>query len=234
MLRIAICDDTTPHAKELAELIDRELSSRRRELEGFPSPDELLRYITSGGYAPDIAFLGVGAGGGRGIELGAKLNALVPACRIIFVSDTLDAVRDVYCVEHIWYILRSELSARITPALEKALSSLEAKRGTGLVIRAKGRAVFLPLGELLYLERDLRRTLIHTESGEYVSSERPCQLLGGELERCFVRSHRSYWVNKSKISEMESDAFILRNGQRVPISRGWRAAARAAFLASES
>ncbi len=229
MLRIAICDDTTPHAREIAALLQRRLPVRRIEIEGFPSPGELLRYIGSGGYAPDIAFVGVQAGEDGGIALAERLNELVPACRVIFVSNTLEPACDVYRAEHVWFILRSELEARITAALRKALSSVEACRGTGLVIRSRGKAVFLPLDELLFLERDGRRTLIRTERGDYVSAERPVKLLEGELGESFVRSHRSYWVNKRKIRAMERGEFILYDGQRIPISRSWRGEARAAF-----
>lgn len=230
MLRIAICEDTIAHADALASLIEHQLDGQCREVEVFSSPTELLRYIGSGGYAPDAAFLAVEA---DGIELALHLNELVPACRVVFVSDSLDAARDVYRAEHVWFILRRELPERIEPALHKALSCAECGRGDGLVIRRRGKAVFVPLDELLYLERDGRRTLVVTENGEHISSEPPGRLLAGGLERSFVRSHRSYWVNKRKISSLERDEFVLQDGRRIPISRGWRNTARAAFLENE-
>lgn len=232
MLRIAICDDTTPHAEQLAAHIQRELRTQRFELEGFPSPDELLRYIRTGGYEPDIALVGVEAGKGGGIALAEQLNELLPACRIIFVSDSLRAACDVYRAEHVWFIFRGQLEQRIAPALHKAISSLDAGRGTGRVIRQKGKAVFIPRQEVLYLERRSRHTLIRTETGEFISSERPEELLAGDHDGSYVRCHRSFWVSKSKISAMEGSEFLLRDGSRVPISRSFRCAARAAFLGS--
>ncbi len=234
MLHIAICEDTPAHARRLASLLEARLSPHRAQIEDFPSPDELLRYIEAGPYAPDLAFLGVECGNGSGISLAEKLNEIVPGCRVVFLSDSLEAVKEAYRAEHVWFILRGELRERLAPALNKALSPLDAGRGMGLLIRGKGRAVFLPLEEILYLERDGRRTLIRAESGEYVSSDCPSRLLSGGLESSFVRSHRSYWVNKGKISAMERGEFVLSDGRRVPISRSWRRAARDAFFDSEN
>ena len=230
MLRIAVYDDTIEHCAALAALVEHELKGRSAEIERFPSSGELLRYITSGHYSPDAALLGVKLWDGDGIALAQKLNELVPACRIIFLSDSLRDATEVYRAEHVWFILREELEARIGPALEKALSLPEFGHDRAILIRSKGRACLIPLDKLLYLERDGRKTLLRTEGGEQVTSERPCRLLEGGLSEHFIRSHMSYWVNKEKIAAMERDEFVLCDGTRVPISRSWRAAARTAFL----
>ena len=231
MLQIAICEDTQTHCEEISAAVEREGVSGA-ELEYFHSSGELLRYISVGGYVPDVAILGVRLNGESGIDLAETLNTRLPSCRIIFVSDELADAKEVYRAEHIWFILRGELRERIGFALRRACRTGPAGRSEGLLLRGRGTAVFLPLDELLYLERDGRRTLVMTERGEYSSSERPCKLLSGAIAASFVRSHRSYWVNRAKIAAMERDEFVLTDGRRVPISRGWRVAARSAFLRS--
>ena len=230
MLRIAIYDDTREHCEQLAALIRRTLGARRCEPECFPSSGELLRYIREGHYAPDAAFLGVRVYDGDGIALAERLNELVPACRIVFLSDSLRDATEVYRAEHVWFILRSELEERIGPALERALAPHELARGGAILIRGKGRACLVPLERLLYLERECRWTILRTEDGEYSTAERPSLLLSGGPAERFIRCHMSYWVNRDKISSMERGEFVLCDGTRVPISRGFRAAARAAFL----
>ncbi len=231
MIRIAVYDDTREHCEEISALLARELTGRCAEVERFPSSGELQRYITSGGYRPDVAFLGVELWDGDGIEQAILLNRLVPSCRIIFVANSLRFATEVYRAEHVWFILREELEARIGPALEKALSQPECGNRHGLLVRERGKAFFLPMDDILYLERHGRKTLIRTESGEYVTSDRPFRLLEGELADAFIRSHMSYWVNRDKIAAMACGEFILSDGTRIPISRSWRAAAKAAFLA---
>ena len=173
MFRIAVYDDTKEHCEQIAALAERALADRRAEIELFPSSGELLRYISEGNYAPDAAFLGVTLRDGDGIALAQKLNRLVPACRIIFLSDSLRDATELYRADHVWFILHEELERRIGPALEKALSLQEFGHDRAILIRSKGRACLIPLDKLLYLERDGRKTLLRTESGEQVTSERP-------------------------------------------------------------
>ena len=232
MLRIAVYDDTREHCEEIAALLSRELKGRSAEIERFPSSGELQRYIVSGGYKPDVAFLGVELWDGDGIEEAIRLNALVPSCRIIFVANSLHFATEVYRADHVWFILREELEERIGPALKKALAAPECGHGRALLVKGKGRASLVPLDSVLYLERDGRRTLIRTAEGEHVTSERPSHLLADKLADSFIRSHMSYWVNRDKIASMECGEFVLCDGTRIPISRSWRRAAREAFLKS--
>ena len=138
MLRIAVYDDTREHCEEISALLERELKGRCAEIERFPSSGELQRYITSGGYLPDVAFLGVELWDGDGIEEAVRLNALVPSCRIIFVANSLRFATEVYRADHVWFILREELESRIGPALEKALSQPECGRSPGLLVKSRG------------------------------------------------------------------------------------------------
>jgi len=229
MLRLAICDCKQEYRFQLAALLESKLKSASCEIESFRSAEELLRYISSD-YSPDIAVLGISSESDRAISLAEKLNALVPACRIIFVSDELRFATEVYRAEHVWFLLRSELEDRIESALRKAFSSLEAYRSNGIMVRSRGKVTVVPLEDVLYLERDGRHTIIRTEKESFTSSEPPARLLKNALVRAFIRSHRSYWVNKGKIEALERDDFVLSNGELVPISRSRRTAAREDFL----
>ena len=228
MIRIAVYDDTIEHCEELSALLEKELKGRSVEIERFPSTGELLRYINSGGYSPDIAFLGVKLWDGDGIDLAKTLNELVPACRIVFLSDSLRLASEVYRVEHVWFIFRPELPRFLGLALERALSAPEG--GRGILIKSRGKTTLVPIDKLLYLERCSRKTLVRTPNCEYVTSERPASLLEGEAADSFIRCHMSYWVNRENISSLERDEFVLTDGTRIPISRSFRAEARAAFL----
>ena len=105
-------------------------------------------------------------------------------------------------------------------------------RGRGILVKGRGRATFVPIDTLLYLERCRRTTLVRTDNTEYISSERPASLLEGEAAESFIRCHMSYWVNREKITAMERSEFVLTDGTRIPISRSFRAEARAAFLSA--
>ena len=229
MLRLAICERNQEYRFQLAALLEATVKPRDCEIESFCCAEELLRCL-SADYSPDIAVLGISSDSERAISLAEKLNLLVPACRIIFVSDELRFATDVYRAEHVWFLLRSELNERIAPALRKALSSIESYRSNGIVIRSRGKVTVVPLDEVLYLERDGRHTIIRTEKESFISSEPPSRLLKNALVHSFIRSHRSYWVNKGKIESLAHDDFVLVNGELIPVSRSRRAAAREDYI----
>lgn len=230
MIRIAVYDDTREHCELLCAMLEKLLDKRSSEVELFPSTGEFLRYIHEGNYSPDVAFLGVTLYDGDGIALAEELNRILPSCRIVFLSDSLRDATEVYRADHVWFILREELESRLGPALDKALEHRDYGCSHSVLIRRKGHARFVPVDRLLYLERDGRNTLLCTEDGEYITSERPRELLAGDLADFFIRSHMSYWVNRDKIVSMERDEFVLCDGTRIPISRSWRTTARSAFL----
>ena len=229
MLQLAICDRSSEYRRQLSELLEERLQTIASEVELFSSAEELLRYLNAG-YAPDIAVLGISDEVESAVSLAEELNVLSPACRIIFVSDELRFATEVYRADHVWFLLRGELDSRIGPALRKALSSLDSFRSRGIVIRSRARANFVPLDDVLYVERVCRQTLVRTEKEIFSSSERPNRLLSGGLSDQFIHCHRSYWVNKSRIEALEHEDFVLTNGERIPISRSRRAAAREAFF----
>ena len=86
----------------------------------------------------------------------------------------------------------------------------------------------MPVSEVLYAERVLRKTRVVTTRGDFMTQRTPAQLL--EESRGFIRCHQSYWVNFRQIETMENDCFLLPGGLRVPISRTYRSTAREQFF----
>lgn len=138
MLRIAICDDERIHRRHTAELIDGALAARGEDISCFDSSEALLQAVDSG-YMPDIAVLDIQLGEMDGISLAKKLNALTPSCRIIFVTSYLAFATEVYSAEHVYFILKSQIDERIGSALEKAVSAIDAYRGSGAMLPVKIR-----------------------------------------------------------------------------------------------
>lgn len=112
------------------------------------------------GYAPDIAVLDIQMGEMDGISLAKRLNALTPSCRIIFVTSYLAFATEVYSTEHVYFILKSQIDERIGSALEKAVSAIDADRGSGamLPVKVRGGTELIPVKDVKYVERLGRKT----------------------------------------------------------------------------
>ena len=230
MLRIAICDDDASQIEETRQAVAAALGKSAPELELFSTSAELLRALEQGGYRPDIAILDIQMPGDSGIAVGQRLNQVAPLCRIIFLTSYIGYATDVYDTKHSYFALKSELARRIGPALHQALADIE--RTPRLVFRADGEMWTVGAEEVLYLERNLRKTRIVCLEREYETSGKAEELLAGAAGSLFIRCHQSFWVNLRHVKAMGPEHFTFANGETVPISRGFRSKARTAFFES--
>ena len=232
MVNIAICDDDATPLGYTASLVRRELSSYALELDSFQNAQTLLNCVETEGYRPDIAILDIEMGKLSGIDVAKAINTALPACRIIFLSSHADYITASYEAEHVWYVLKSQADTYIGQALRKAMAALPAADASVLGIAAKsgGSSFFVPLGRILYIDRENRRTRIVCEDGIHRVSGTPASLITGPLQEQFVRCHQGYWVNLGKIQALDRDEFVLSDGTRLPISRTCRAEARERFF----
>ena len=234
MILIAICDDNPLHL-EHAEKLTREVLAREKtafHIRLFSDAGQLMNAMDEEEFQPDIAVLDIEMDGEDGISLAKDLNALVPGCRIIFLTGYIDYAPDAYTAEHIWFVLKSRASEHFALAMQKALSSLKEQSAAspGFLVREDGRTVFVPLDEILYLSRISRKAFIHCLNRDYTDSRRPALLIPEQLKTHFLQCHQGYWVNLSKIRELDGHEFVLTDGTRIPISRGFRDNAREAFF----
>lgn len=234
MLDVVICDDDALQSKYIARIVNRALGDMPHDTEIFSSPQKLLEKIKAGNYAPDIAVLYIAMEELDGINLAARLNELVPRCRIIFLTGYLGYATDVYSAEHSYFILKNELETRIETALKKTLVSLNIAESNvpSLIIKSRGATTPVSIGTVEYIERIGRRTKVKTAQGEIMTSQAVSELISDETEKHFIHCHQSFWVRAQAVQSMEAGEFIMKSGERVPISRSQKTRVKELFFAS--
>lgn len=234
MLRIAICDDDALHLSYIKQLTEVILKEQKPEISEYSGANELLFKIDGSDYVPNIALLDIQMSDIDGISLAKELNQITPDCKIIFISSYLNYAPDVYDTDHIYYVLKSQLEEKLPVALGKAVASLNAPRSF-LVVKCGISATKIPVGRVLYLERDLHKTHVITSESTYTTTQSPSELLSYAAgKNDFIHCHQSYWVNAKAIQTMEANAFILYDGKSIPISRAKKTTARDMFFRSLS
>ena len=230
MIKIAICDDNVQHLHYTAELIRRELSSHQTELSLFPNAEKLLQAVATEKQHPDIAVLDIVLGGENGIQLAKQLNHLTPGCKIIFLTGYPDYASASYEADHIWFVLKSAAETYLAPALKKALAVSE-ENLLGITAKTGGKTFFIPLGDILYLDRVGRKARIVCKDGIYPVSGKPASLINERIGEYFVQCHQGYWINLRQVKALEKNEFIIEGDIRIPISRSFREEARSCFFA---
>lgn len=227
MLNIIVCDDDALHCSEIVRSVQDTLGAVNADISDFRDPAQLLQYLREVGFQPHIALLDICMPEQDGISLARSIKQYAPSCQIIFLSSFLSYATDVYEVEHIYFILKSQLQQRIGAALHRALAAL-GDSTVQIAVEKDKMTHRIALCDVLYLERNLRKTLIYTAQDVFLTQETPQMLCSASVS--FIRCHQSYWVNLDHVQAMGDHKFTIDGGASVPISRTYSQSARQQFL----
>jgi hypothetical protein len=89
-----------------------------------------------------------------------------------------------------------------------------------IIIVVDRRQVMVMLKELLFVESLGDYLKVHTEKGTFITREKISHI-ADRLPRNFIRIHRSYLVNSSRIHAFSKET-VTMNGQELPISRTYK------------
>ncbi len=226
----AVCDDLPEHATQTAARLGAFCPPPHSlKSECFFRAEALLDAIRCDGYLPQLAVLDIDMPGMDGITLAKTVAELLPECRIIFLSAYLDYASAVYTTEHVWFLYKPTAERYLADAIRKAIQGLLPGSGDSLLLSSRGIARSLATDLILLLERRLHSTIVHTDEEEITVTAHPDELLRDVPAGRFCRCHKSFWVAFPAVRELNGNAFILRNGQPVPISRSHREARQQYF-----
>ncbi len=240
-LKILIVDDE-PLARERIRSFLRD--NRSVEISGeFGEGTGALEAIR--GAPPDIVFLDVEMPGCDGIQL---LEGLPPGRRpaIIMATAHHRFAVDAFSHEVVDYLLKPFDRVRFGRALERAIGFLDARRAGDVerrvegvlkavldrrpeqvVVKADGRHVFLRPGEIVWVAAANNYCTLHLAGSKRLLLRETLTSIEGRLGPSFARVNRSALVNLGEIQELQPSRYgdylvLLRNGERLPLSRSLR------------
>lgn len=235
VLKIAVCDDQKEYLNALVKKLDKQLSTRKVEYEinAFDRAKELLEKDV---LLYDIFILDIQMPEMDGMTLAKEIRRIGSAAIVIFLTALIEPAREGYAVKAFDYILKSEFDEDFSETLQNALIELDARDDTILVQIWRSTRKLL-IRNIMYIESDLRKVIIHTTDRNespietYMKLEELQSLLSG---KGFFRCHKSYLVNLAFITYQEGMCFTLKNKKDIPISRANLKEASRIFLAYRS
>lgn len=181
------------------------------------SKEELLEFILGS----DLLFLDIELNQENGIELGMQLNKIMHYCKIVIVSMYQKYLIDGYKIHASRYMLKPlernffflEMDSLISEYFKNSEGFFDEKLKRGKIL----------YHEIMYIDVYNRKTALHMINGEILYANKT---LGYWKEKCkeqpFEQTHKSVIVNFDYISGIDQNDIILSNGERVPISRGFK------------
>lgn len=164
---------------------------------------------------------------GDGIELAKKINNTITGAAIIFVTGFINRASDIYDAEHCYFIYKPDLSKRLPLAIDKACELIKKSKNYITIIN-RGKTFVILLDEIIFIERNLRKSIIHLNEKVYDNYD-DFKSYQQKLTNNFYGCHRSFIVNFDKVQEHQRNHFVMNNGAVIPISRSHEKEAKKAF-----
>ena len=216
MLTIAICEDDTIQRQCIVHMIKIYLNSIniQYELFEFISGEKLLSSINNF----HIYFLDIHMDSLSGIDTSKKIRLIHEKAIIIFITGFKDYVFDAFDVNAFHYILKPIDENKFNKILYSAIKSLS-KKDKFLIAKTISSSFKIHLKDIIYIESDQRKIRVHTTYDVIEYYYKISNLETELLEDNFFRCHKSYIVNLKYVQSFDNTFIILKNFEKVYISR---------------
>lgn len=186
----------------------------------FGSAQEAIKAVLSGDI--DIVFLDIQMPQLNGLEFAR----LVPKqCKIVFTTAYDRYAIDGFKVNAVDYLLKPVSYTEFLAAATKVLNLIEtptATRNDYIIVKSEYKLVQIPVNDIIFIEGVRDYVKIYIEGDSSVLTLMNIKSLDQALPRdMFMRVHRSYIVNTSKIRVIERNRIVFGK-HYVPVSESYK------------
>jgi two-component system LytT family response regulator len=208
ILKIVIADDDVSSRTLLRHFIH--FLPQYKVVGEATSGEDFLRLVLE--KKPDIVLLDIIMPDLDGMEAVKICKQSLPALQVIFTTGYDEFAVKAFEISATDYIVKPIERMRLFHALEKARKLIELSSQDHLSIKTKNKRldiksqnsiIFLPMEDILFAEKESRKTVIHTSNERYETTE-TLNKIENKLDDYFFKTHRSYIVNLKKIVKIET------------------------------
>lgn len=213
-MRIAICDDEEEIGRQLCTLVKKYAG----ESDVFVFADGIS--LLHGGKF-DLVFLDIGMEKMDGLEAARRIRETDRETIIIFVTALKEYVFDSFSVGAFWYLLKPVDEKQLQLVLHKGMEEWRRHnedRERRIFVRTKTRNYLLPVNDILYLENQKRKILIHTKQ-DLITFYASMAKIEESLGEGFFRCHRGYLVNLAYVAGYDAKSIQLVNKETIYLAR---------------
>lgn len=165
---------------------------------------------------PEVVFLDIAIRGQNGVECARIFTDMNPKVKIIFATAHAEYMPEAFELYAFDYLVKPFSVERVDKTLERIVS-LEEKpspdkeekvlkspsRYNKLLVKGKESMSFVDIPEIVLIQRENNTTVIYTEKDSFVTSASMSELEKKLDPEQFLRSHKSYIINLSRIRKIE-------------------------------
>jgi len=182
------------------------------ELTGsFESPLEALQILKN--EAIDLIFLDIQMPDLKGTDFARLVD---PKTKIIFTTAYAEYALDGFELNALDYLLKPITFERFLTAVNKLESNSSTESQTTITVKSGYDLHKISLEEITHIESDSEYVIFYT-GNKKVMSNQSLKSLVRTLPKNFMRVHRSFIVNKNKVTGLKSRDLLLSE-IRIPVS----------------
>lgn len=170
--------------------------------------EELVEFVLL--HRPQAVFIDISMPKLNGYESIKRCLTVLPDLKIVFITAHSEFAHVAYTIEAVDYIVKPIDRARLYLAVDRVKKALQSRieqpfiSEKKLVLRAEGFVHFIPLNEIIYIEKLGRKSHIYTKTSQYQTTE-TLTSFAGKLDRNFFQSHRSYIINLNYVTSVKNN-----------------------------
>ena len=224
-MEIAIVDDLLAERQEIRQLItdfytiNKDIYRITPSFSDFENGEDFLKTFQPGNF--QLVILDIYMSPLSGVEVAKKLCSLDKKCKIIFYTSSTDHMLEGYDVHAVGYVLKpaSKNQVALNKALTYIMENLNIDNNCISYLTQCGEYPILNKN-VVYFESSARSLYLHFTSGTILVigkySDYAQQLLS---DRRFMECYRNLIVNMDYIDQPLDYDFVLKTGEKIPISR---------------
>lgn len=165
---------------------------------------------------PEVVFLDIGIRGENGIECARILADLDPKLKIVFATAHEEYRSEAFELYAFDYLVKPFDINRLNRTLDRLVSISNREvpetgdcivasghRQDKLLVKGKESMSFIHIPDIVLIQRENGSSVIYTETDRFVTSASLAELEKKLDPEEFLRSHKSYIINLSRITKIE-------------------------------
>ncbi|OEG10429.1 hypothetical protein BCR21_13875 [Enterococcus ureasiticus] len=206
-LKIALCDNNQREMGKIEKSITLH-TSQKYEFDFFSNGEKLVRHLKEIDVHYAIYFISIELNEMDGIALARKIRAFDLEALIIFVSDNVQRMPEVFKVQAFDYLVKPISDDCLLEIMDRAKNYFTAIHAY-FEFSFNRKLIVLTMDEIVYVAKSGRIAYIHTTGKVYKTYLTMAEILDKLDNDLFTRIHGSYVVNVNYIVKIiKNEVFV--------------------------
>lgn len=223
MLQVVICDDNEEFLKDISDKIHQISISNNLSVNitTYASGKSMLFDLEECIESIDILFIDVLMDGMTGIDVSKEMRKYGSDAQIIFITSVKSHVFEALDVMPLHYLIKNEIDDDVIKnILIKAVNLSNKYKKSGFLYKVGHNRRYIKCEDIIFFEVNNRVISMHRSDKNVDVFYSTMDKLENDLDgNEFIRIHRSYIVNITKISAINGKSVTCYNEIVLPIGR---------------